>query len=316
MRKLFTLFLTGLIFHGVSFAQLSGSKNIPGDFPSIASAISTLNTQGVGAGGVTFNIVPGYTETFASPTDGLITTQTSTSINPVAFQKNGSGINPKIISAYGSGTRDYIIGIAGTDYITFDGIDVMDDPANTDNTSQSEYGFLLMKAAADTSGSQFNTIKNCTITLQNINTATIGICLRNWRYVEPTWYTPILKTTRQANSYNSFQGNTITHCFSGINMIGYGVQEFQDQSNDIGSVAGNTIINFGSNSGTAEGIFTQYENNMIIANNLITGTVEGGTCYGMHFQLTVNGNLNLYGNTISIQYLGTFTFAGIRDYMG
>ncbi|WP_337872967.1 hypothetical protein, partial [Ignavibacterium sp.] len=37
-------------------AQLSGTKTIPGDYPTLSAAITDLNTQGVGSGGVTFNV--------------------------------------------------------------------------------------------------------------------------------------------------------------------------------------------------------------------------------------------------------------------
>lgn len=43
--------------------QVSGSKFIPGNYASVALAILDLNISGVGAGGVTFNVAAGYTET-------------------------------------------------------------------------------------------------------------------------------------------------------------------------------------------------------------------------------------------------------------
>lgn len=41
------------------FSQLTGIKNIPGDYVDLASAISDLNASGVGSGGVTLNLLPG-----------------------------------------------------------------------------------------------------------------------------------------------------------------------------------------------------------------------------------------------------------------
>ncbi len=46
-------------------AQLSGTKNVPGDYPDIQSAITALNTQGVGSGGVT--IILGANQTLTAP---------------------------------------------------------------------------------------------------------------------------------------------------------------------------------------------------------------------------------------------------------
>ena len=71
----------------LAFGQLSGIKTIPGDYASIEAAITALNTQGVGTGGVTFNVAAGHTETFTTPTAGLITA-TGTAGNQIIFQKN------------------------------------------------------------------------------------------------------------------------------------------------------------------------------------------------------------------------------------
>ena len=47
-------------------AQLTGTKTIPGTYPTLAAAIADLNTQGVGVGGVTFDVAAGYTETITA----------------------------------------------------------------------------------------------------------------------------------------------------------------------------------------------------------------------------------------------------------
>jgi trimeric autotransporter adhesin len=72
-KSIFTLFIV-LLFSAGSFAQLTGVKTIPGDYPTVASAIAALNSSGAGTGGVTFNVAAGYTETFSTPADGYITT--------------------------------------------------------------------------------------------------------------------------------------------------------------------------------------------------------------------------------------------------
>src|SRR6188472_2486725 len=46
--------------------QLTGIKNIPGDYPTLAAAIADLNVQGVGAGGVTLNLLAGNPQTVPS----------------------------------------------------------------------------------------------------------------------------------------------------------------------------------------------------------------------------------------------------------
>lgn len=127
MKRGTLIFLLMLFTYGFSFAQLTGIKNIPGDYPSLAAAVADLNVAGVGPGGVTFNISAGYTETFASATSGLITA-TGTASDPIVFQKAGIGANPVVTAPVGLGSYDYIICVAGGDYITIDGIDIRENP--------------------------------------------------------------------------------------------------------------------------------------------------------------------------------------------
>ena len=61
-------FLTSMfIFTNTLNAQLVGIKTIPGDYATIQLAVTELNTQGVGLGGVTFNVAAGYTESITAP---------------------------------------------------------------------------------------------------------------------------------------------------------------------------------------------------------------------------------------------------------
>ena len=73
MKKRLTFTTAVFLISLLSFGQLTGIKNIPGDYSSVAAAISALNTLGVGSGGVTFNVTAGYTESFPALTSGLIT---------------------------------------------------------------------------------------------------------------------------------------------------------------------------------------------------------------------------------------------------
>src|SRR6266542_4056961 len=176
MKKLITfavLFVSGVLNFGTSFAQLSGPKSIPGDYATIAAAIAALNPVGVGAGGVTFNVAAGYTETGVNLTINIAANQ-PTAANPVVFQKSGAGANPLVSSLVtGSGTiagtgqglwGDAFFKIVGTDFITFDGIDVKDNYAAVSTTLSVEYGYLLLRASS-TDGCKNVTIKNCSISL-------------------------------------------------------------------------------------------------------------------------------------------------------
>ena len=63
LRIITLLTFVMLAFAISASAQLMGTKNIPGDYADLAAAITDLNTQGVGAGGVTFNLVAGNPQT-------------------------------------------------------------------------------------------------------------------------------------------------------------------------------------------------------------------------------------------------------------
>ena len=142
-------------------AQLSGIKTIPGDYATIAAAVTDLNSVGVGAGGVTFNVAAGHTESSGAE---ILITATGTAGNPIIFQKSGVGANP-LVSRTDAGSNttgtfgglgDAVIRINGSDYLSFDGIDV--------SASQQgiEYGYFTFKPSA-TDGSKFLTIRNAAI---------------------------------------------------------------------------------------------------------------------------------------------------------
>ena len=82
-------------------AQLTGAKAIPGDYATIAAAVTDLNAVGVGAGGVIFNVAAGHAETL---TARINISATGTAANPITFQKSGVGANPKITAFVGANT--------------------------------------------------------------------------------------------------------------------------------------------------------------------------------------------------------------------
>jgi hypothetical protein len=100
MKKLILTSLT-LLFSILSFGQLTGSKNIPGDFTKVTEANTVLNTSGVDPEALIFNIVTGYTETSTNASADLITA-VETAANPIIFRKSGPGLN-YLLPAY-SGT--------------------------------------------------------------------------------------------------------------------------------------------------------------------------------------------------------------------
>ena len=93
MKKLFSLVaIIALIaiFSQNLFAQLTGTKNIPGDYGTLALAITDLNAVGVGAGGVIFNVIAGNPQ--SAPAGGYSITATGTAANTIVFQGNGNTV--------------------------------------------------------------------------------------------------------------------------------------------------------------------------------------------------------------------------------
>jgi len=231
MRKVYVSLLTVLIFlfaSVVANAQLTGIKTIPGDYATVAAAVTDLNAQGVGAGGVTFNVAAGYTETIAAV---ISLTATGTVANPIVFQKSGVGANPVITAYVGTNTpataaHDDMWRLIGSDYVTIDGINLTD--PNVTNPASMEGGFVLYKASLS-DGAQNNTIKNCVITLNRVNNAAgSGPSVEGSRGIEVTnataaaAITALTPTTAAGtNSNNKFYGNTIQNCNYGIVLSGF-----------------------------------------------------------------------------------------------
>lgn len=285
IKKFSALMMLILILaSSISFAQLVGVKTIPGDYTTIAAAIADLNTQGVGSGGVTFNVAAGYTE---STTDSLVLTATGTISNPIVFQKSGAGLNPKITrtdigikstSALG-GQGDAVITIQGSDYVTFDGIDVAAD------SSTIEYGYYIRKGGP-TDGCKFVTIKNATVSMnKGTSQYVVGIYSSNNDATSlVNSATGITVTSVDGRNENiTITGNTIQNVFAGIVLRGFNhttaPYDFYDQNFVVGqSGAGNTILNYAGNSAnTAYGVYAIYQNNLNVSYNTINNTAGGGS---------------------------------------
>ena len=325
MKKLL-LSIVALIITCTSFGQpLTGTKNIPADYATIAAAVAALNTNGVGSGGVIFNVAAGHTETLPNPTAGLITA-TGTVAEPVLFQKSGAGANP-VITAANPGTSttvDYIICIAGGDYITFDAIDLQENTSNTTSTMQMEWGYALVRKTniAPFDGCQNVTIKNCVISLNKTNTASIGIYAGN--HISTDKGSLTITATTDAMNNCKFFGNTISNCYGAISLSGYNAPTpyiLYDQNNEIGVTAGNTISNMGAGNVSVRSIYSIYQNGVKVGNNNISMTAGGATTtvYGIFTSTGTSSNVDIYNNTISVSFTsGTYTSTiyGINNAMG
>ncbi|MEP6675870.1 MAG: hypothetical protein ABJA78_11965 [Ferruginibacter sp.] len=325
MQKL-SIIITGMFGMPLFLsAQLIGVKNIPGDYPTITAAVTDVNIQGVGADGVIFNITAGYTETLNSV---ISLTATGTTSNPIVFQKSGTGNNPKIFSyTGGTGTpataiQDGMWRLIGSDYVTIDGLDLVENPANTSNPSTMEYGFALYKSSAS-DGAQNNIIKNCNITLNRINNAagtapmqdgSIGIYMGNSTATAATTIlTPVGSTG--TNSNNKFYGNTIQNCNTGIGLSGFAASSpftLGDIGNDIGgssAITGNVILNFGgaaSATNQAAGIRANQQWNLNVSYNTVdnndgNGIIHPAFLRGIYCQQGTSANISINSNNLSIK---------------
>ena len=217
MKKcLFTCCLLIISWVAKSQILVSGGTTGIGNYSTLSAAINALNTGGALTAPVFVDIPAGYTETLSSK---VILTMTGTAANTITIQKSGSGANPLFTSYVGTVATPSVIAdgffvIAGGDYITIDGIDLQESSSNTTTTTVMEFGFGLFKASP-TDGAQYNTIKNCTITLNRVqngnwtspgHTGSIGITVNNGLYTATGVVT--VTAASGSNSFNKFYSNT------------------------------------------------------------------------------------------------------------
>lgn len=308
MRRNLILFFAILVLSmfGTASAQYSGTKTIGVDagFETVAAAITSINTSGIGAGGLIINVPADYTETFASPTAGRITA-TGTVSDPVVFQKSGVGANPLITAGIGTTTNlDGIIVLQGSDYITFDGISLQESAGNTTTTTQMEFGYALLKknATAPFDGCQFVTIKNCAVTLNKAHTATIAVWAGN--HIATATTSLVITATTDANSDITVDNITIANSYSGVLTNGYAAATPYTLYDQNITVKNCNITNFGGVSGTAYGIRSIYSNNFVVVSNTIDNASGGvahiGTIYGIMSSTGNNSSFTARLNNIAI----------------
>jgi hypothetical protein len=331
LKRLLAAGLLVLLGGTSAWAQLTGSKSIPGDYPTLSAAITDLNTAGVGAGGVTFDVAAGYTETAVN----LTITASGTAANPIVFRKAGTGANPLLTAGAGSSAAtDALIRLAGADYVTFEGIDVAESAANTTATTQLEFGYALFRASA-TDGSQNNVIRNCVVTLNKTNTATIGIA---GLAVTTAGTATTASSPAGANSGNLVYGNVVTNATKGIDFSASTSTTIAnyDQNNWVGqtatgAAAGNFIGNFGGTA-TGWGIGANYQNGFKAVNNTINSTLNytsatastpvaastvTSTLRGIFANTGTSATLDITGNLITLASGGTTTaLTGIENGIG
>ncbi len=313
----FLLIILGLASTAAA-QQMTGTLNIPGDYASLAAAVTDLNVRGVAPGGVVLNLVAGNPQT--APAGGYVVggsgSAVLTSANATAqvtIQGNGNTITAYTPQVSGTLT-DAIFKLVGADWVTITGFTMQENPANATTAAatnnMTEWAVALLYAST-TDGAQNNTIQGNTISLNRAYTNTWGV-YSNVRHSATAIATTadITNATTAPNSGNKVYGNAISNVNMGIAFIGSGTAANQDVGNDVGgssAATGNTITNWGgaaavsgyiSNSGTSYGIFMNHQVGDNVAYNTLTSAAVSGTA------VTFRGIFKDYTTTAPV---GTFT---------
>jgi hypothetical protein len=243
-------------FSGTPLA--AGTYTIGGsspDFATLSEAAFNLNQRGI-AGPVVLNVRPGtYDDIFH-----LVNVAGTSSTNTITL-KPESGVvtlsprNGSVTSTAPTVTAgDAVIRLEGTQFVTIDGISIVDNTLNTTTAAKFEMGILLANSivtAGGTSvfrGARFNTLKNLTIDM-NATTGAVNVGATGIRYGTNGTTTD----TSAANSYNVIQDVNISDCFrSAIRMFGYSGTN-PDRGNILTASSGrNTIGNVSLNSSASD----------------------------------------------------------------
>ncbi|MFC4262015.1 T9SS type A sorting domain-containing protein [Ferruginibacter yonginensis] len=306
MKKIYLILLSSLMVVAAN-AQLTGTKNIPGDYATLAAAITDLNTQGVGTGGVIINVLAGNPQ--SAPVGGLVLggagtaiLTTTSSTNQVTIIGNGNTVTASTPQASGVLT-DAIFKLVGADWVTITGFTMQENASNTTTAAatnnMTEFGVALFYVTL-TDGAKNNTIQNNTISLNRAYSNTIGI-YSNVRHSSTVVTTAAdITTAPGSNSGNKVYSNSISNVDYGIAFIGSSTAVAMDNGNDVGGnslATGNTLTNWGGLvSGTISGFIS------------LTGSNAG---IFMNHQVSENVSFNTLISATNITTLTTTGFLGI-----
>ena len=290
------------------------------NFTTWTEAVSSLNLVGV-TGPTTFTVTgTAATITFTEgnlllggayisgvPQSSLLTTLNST--NTLTFVAGpGKTINMSGIGV--STTIDYVFRLMGVDYVTFDGINIIDPVTNVTNTTQFEFGYVIGNAS-NGDGANNNTIKNFSATLFKANTGQAngpyGVLVQNGTAVVAAL--GLAGTNASRNNNNKIQNFTINGAKRGVTFSGLVIPAF-DQGNEVSGpaftsaaggtwVGGSRITNGGgSTSGTDWGVGIDGQKDMKVFNVQVDNFIETNATpalSGIHFGnavSTANGSDN------------------------
>lgn len=315
MRKFWYLFSISLSISFIAKSQLTGTRNIPGDYPDLASAINALNTQGVGPGGVTLNLVSGNPQTapaggYIIGNTGSLVLTTTGSTQQVIIQGNNNVItafSPQATSALDDG----VFKIIGADWITIKNFNIQENVSNNNtaiaNNNMTEWGIALLRESL-TNGAQHNTVSNNTITLNRNYPNSISVYSSTRHASTSPGTVSDISSFSGSNSYNSVHSNNISNTSIGIAFISSQNIPAFDVENFVGgnsALMGNQVTNWGNNAGPSGMVD--------LDNTTIAGIYfSNGTNYDIWYNTIISASLNTsntiealllkYTNTTDIPY--------------
>jgi hypothetical protein len=289
-------------------AQLTGTKNVPGDYPDIQSAITALNTQGVGSGGVT--IVLGANQTLTAPLQiGSATLSVggaaSTASNPVILDGNNFAINATFTGTRAgsntSGSNDAMIVLNGPDYVTIKNCVFNEQSAGTTATTAIEnaIGCYNRLSATPFDGCQFIYIENNTF---NMNEASTGGAVIQ---VSPSIFTSTTTLTHAAFGTDPTQMNRYIYVTNNNFASGYTYVAFNGSTGANGRgliVTGNTMTDIGGAATTSYGAYALRLDSLIFNNNVCTSALSQTTTNYIAFASTnCGGRQEANGNEFTLR---------------
>ncbi|GAA4318724.1 immunoglobulin domain-containing protein [Flaviaesturariibacter amylovorans] len=334
MRKIYAL-LAAVLGATSADAQLTGTKNIPGDYATLAAALTDLNTQGVGAGGVIINLTAGNAQTapaggFVIGGTGSALLTTASAANTVQIRGNGNTVTASAGHTAGSLT-DAVFKLIGADHVALSGFVIQENAGNTVATAASntmtEWGVALLMASV-TDGAQNNRIQNNSISLNRTYLNTFGI-YTSARHSATTPGTAAEATAASgSNSNNQVYANNISNVNFGIVMLGSSLA--MDDGNDIGGTSaatGNNITNWGgggtsgfnSLTGNNYCVFLNHQiNNNMSWNTIVSASLNQSPTTGGFLQnysvaapaLGVTTVTNVTNNTVTVTNNASTTTGG------
>ncbi|MEI6184911.1 MAG: right-handed parallel beta-helix repeat-containing protein, partial [Bacteroidota bacterium] len=238
------------------------------DFPNFTAAANTLAVGGV-CSNVTFLVDTGiYTEQIRIPKLMGVSANSTVTFQPAANANNDS---TKVKLQYGPtvANANYTIRLDSANYVTFKNMSII--------STGSTYGRVIDIR----NGANNNTFANNLI--QTYPTANPNVA-------------GIYSDSLIPNNYNTFKNNKILNSYFGIYLFG--------KSTTI-RAKGNVITGNDINGFYNTGVYTSYQDSLILNNNKITAYISSNFSYGIYENYTTN-SFQVIKNQLTLSNSGSF----------